>query len=123
MEVVLGLIATLVAVVGTVTGTMVVSRYMKRGRAALWGGIALMCTYWLVNFGYVAFQAGGDTDPGAVTVAIRWTGYALTLLGTLALLLAPALVVRVPFTLRGGRTLGKPADTSPDEEEVPPPRA
>ena len=121
MEVVLGLIATLIAVVGAVTGTVVVSRHMKRGRTALWGGIALMCTFWLVNFGYVAFQAGKDTDPGADVVAIRWAGYVLTLLGTLAMLLAVALVLRVPFTLRGGKTLGKPADTSPDEEEVPPP--
>ncbi len=119
MEVVLGLIATLLAVVGAVTGTVVITRHMQRGRAALWAGTALMSAYWLVNFGYVAFQAGSEADQGAVPVTIRWTGYFLTLLGTLAMLLATALVVKVPFTLRGTRTLGKPASKTPDQ--APPP--
>lgn len=118
MEVVFGLIATLVAVVGVVTGTVVISRHMPRGRTALWAGTALMCTYWLVNFGYVAFQAGSDNDPGAVTVAIRWTAYALTLLGALGMLLAVALVVKVPFTLRGARTVGRPAESSDTEGTI-----
>lgn len=113
MEIVLGLLATLVAIVILIAVTAPLSRQLEKGTVLTWTGAGLMCLFWLMNYGYVAFQIGSGvfSDPTAVTV--RWLGFACTLLGSLAFVLAIAQIAGVSLRFWGKKT-------PPDTGDVPP---
>ena len=83
MDIVLALLRTLVFVVATVAAAVYVSRRVARGLPLLWTGATLLVLNWLIDFGWVSYQAG---SPDTVEVAgwVVWSSHLLTFVAALA---------------------------------------
>ncbi|MFT3861895.1 hypothetical protein [Micropruina sp.] len=115
MEIVLSLVRTLVFVVGSVAATGYVGRRIGRGRSLLWAGTTLLALYWLVLFGWTAYQAGSAAPNGDLGVWVGWLGHLLPFVAALSYIGGIAQAAGVPARtgVHGGASAGPIPIASP----------